>query len=61
MTMIRSLNGNENLISSESIIRDTDMAAEMATHMKNQLKTNSASAMLAQANQQSDTVRQLLT
>lgn len=59
--MIRSLNGNENLISSESIIRDTDMAAEMATHMKNQLKTNSASAMLAQANQQSDTVRQLLT
>lgn len=52
---------NENLISSESIIRDTDMAAEMATYMKNQIKTKSASAMLAQANQKSDTVRQLLT
>lgn len=52
---------NENLISSESIIRDTDMAAEMANYMKNQLKANSASAMLAQANQKSDTVRKLLT
>ena len=51
---------NENLISSESIIRDADMAAEMATYMKEKIKTNSAVVMMAQANQQSENVGKLL-
>ena len=52
---------NENLISSESVIRDTDMAAEMATFTKNQIKSQSATAMLAQANQLPRNVLQLLS
>ncbi len=51
---------NENLISSESVIRDTDMAKEMATYTSNQIKTQSAAAMLAQSNQDSDKVLRLL-
>ena len=51
---------NENLISSESIIRDVDMAQEMAQFTKNQIKTQSATAMLAQANQLPSTVLSLL-
>ncbi len=51
---------NENLISSESIIRDSDMAAEMAAYMKNKIKANSAAAMMVQANQKSENVRELL-
>ena len=51
---------NENLISSESIIRDVDMAKEMAEYTKNQIKTQSATAMLAQANQEPEKVRTLL-
>jgi len=52
---------NENLVSSESIIRDTDMAMEMATFTKDQIKTQSATAMLAQANQDSEKVLRLLS
>jgi flagellin len=51
---------NENLVSSESIIRDTDMAKEMAMFTSNQIKTQSATAMLAQSNQDSDKVMRLL-
>ena len=51
---------NENLISSESIIRDVDMAREMAVFTRNQIKSQSSSAMLAQANQKSDQVLKLL-
>ncbi|MBU3914928.1 flagellin, partial [bacterium] len=51
---------NENLISSESVIRDTDMAKEMAVFTRNQIKTQSATAMLAQANQISEKVMHLL-
>ena len=51
---------NENLISSESTIRDSDMAAEMAAYMKNKITTNSAAAMFVQANQKSDNVKELL-
>ena len=51
---------NENLISSESVIRDVDMAKEMAEYTKNQIKTQSATAMLAQANQEPEKVRTLL-
>ncbi len=50
----------ENLISSESIIRDVDMAKEMATFTKNQIMSQSATAMLAQSNQMPQIVLQLL-
>jgi len=42
---------NENLISSESVIRDVDMAKEMAEFTRHQIMAQSATAMLAQANQ----------
>jgi flagellin len=51
--------GAENLTSAESRIRDTDMAAEMVKYTKNQILLQSATAMLAQANQKSQTVLQL--
>ncbi|MDH5561819.1 MAG: flagellin [Deltaproteobacteria bacterium] len=51
---------NENLISSESVLRDLDMAHEMATFTRNQVMTQSATAMLAQANQMPQTVLKLL-
>lgn len=51
---------NENLVSAESIIRDVDMAKEMATFTKNQIMSQSATAMLAQANQLPANVLQLL-
>lgn len=51
---------NENLISSESVIRDVDMAKEMAVFTRNQIKSQASSAMLAQANQKSDQVMKLL-
>ena len=41
----------ENLQASESIIRDTDMAAEMAEFTKFQIMMQAGTAMLAQANQ----------
>jgi len=50
----------ENLVSSESIIRDVDMAKEMAEFTRNQIMSESATAMLAQANQIPATVLQLL-
>ena len=52
---------NENLISSESVIRDVDMAKEMAQFTRNQIMTQSATAMLAQANQLPQNVLQLLS
>ncbi len=51
---------NENLVSSESVIRDVDMAKEMAEFTKNQIMAQSATAMLAQANQVPRNVLQLL-
>lgn len=51
---------NENLVSSESIIRDTDMAKEMASFTRNQIMSQSSNAMLAQANQMPERVLQLL-
>jgi flagellin len=43
--------GHENTIAAESVIRDTDFAAEMAEFTKNTILIQSGSAMLAQANQ----------
>ena len=51
---------NENLISAESIIRDVDMAKEMAEFTKNQIMSQSGTAMLAQSNQLPQSVLQLL-
>jgi flagellin len=50
----------ENLSASESRIRDVDMAAEMATFTKNQILVQASTAMLAQANQKSQSVLKLL-
>ncbi len=50
----------ENLQASESRIRDTDMASEMVEYTKNQILTQSGTAMLAQANSQSQNVLALL-
>ncbi len=50
----------ENLQSAESTIRDTDMASEMVEYTKNSILTQSGVAMLAQANNQSESVLALL-
>jgi len=50
----------ENLTAAESRIRDVDMAAEMMEFTKNNILTQAAQAMLAQANQQPQGVLQLL-
>jgi flagellin len=52
--------GAENLQASESRIRDVDMAKQMVEYQKNQILTQSSQAMLAQANQQGQSVLQLL-
>ena len=51
---------SENLQAAESRIRDVDMAKEMMTFTKNNILTQAATAMLAQANQTPQTVLQLL-
>jgi flagellin len=50
----------ENMQASESVIRDTDMAAEMVGFVKNQILMQAGTAMLAQANTNSQTTLQLL-
>ncbi|NOU58028.1 flagellin [Brevibacillus borstelensis] len=50
----------ENLTASESRIRDVDMAKEMMEFTKQNILTQAAQAMLAQANQQPQGVLQLL-
>ena len=50
----------ENLQASESRIRDTDMASQIVEYTKNQILTQSGTAMLAQANNQSQNVLALL-
>ena len=51
---------HENVMNSESVIRDADMAAEMTAFTRNQIMTDSATAMLAQANARSQAILQLL-
>jgi flagellin len=51
---------HENLTSSESRIRDVDMAMEMADFTKNNILNQAAQAMLAQANQLPQGILQLL-
>jgi len=50
----------ENLSASESRIRDTDMAQEMVSFTRSQILSQAGTAMLAQANQSSQGVLQLL-
>ena len=50
----------ENLVASESRIRDVDMAAEMVTFTKFQILQQAGTAMLAQAQQSSQSVLSLL-
>lgn len=50
----------ENLQAAESRIRDVDMASEMVEFVKNQILTQSGTAMLAQANTKPQSVMQLL-
>ncbi len=50
----------ENLVAAESVIRDTDMAAEVASFTRGQILVQSASAMLAQANAAPSIVLSLL-
>ena len=50
----------ENLQAAESRIRDADMAAEMVEYTKNQILSQSGTAMLAQANMQPQSVLGLL-
>ncbi|AKN33919.1 flagellin [Clostridium carboxidivorans P7] len=58
---INNLNtSSENLQASESRVRDVDMANEMTTYSKNNILTQAAQAMLAQAKSQPEQVLQLL-
>ncbi len=52
--------GAENLQASESRIRDLDMASGMVEYTRNQILTQSSTAMLAQANMRGQSVLQLL-
>ena len=51
---------SENLVAAESRIRDVDMAKEMMEMTKNNILSQAAQAMIAQANQQPQNVLQLL-
>ena len=50
----------ENVIGSESVVRDADMAGEMMLFTRNQIMTQSSIAMLAQANQAPTAVMNLI-
>jgi flagellin len=52
--------GAENLQASESRIRDVDMAKQIVDYTKNQILVQAGNAMLAQANQRSQSTLQLL-
>jgi flagellin len=52
--------GAENLQASESRIRDTNMANQVVTYTRDQILSQSGTAMLAQANQRATSVLQLL-
>jgi len=50
----------ENMQAAESVIRDTDMADQMVSFVKNQILMQAGTAMLAQANLKTQSVLQLL-
>ena len=51
---------HENVMNSESVIRDADMAQEMTKFTRNQIMMESSTAMLAQANQMPKSILKLL-
>ncbi len=53
-------NVNENVTSAESLIRDTDMAAEMVKYSNNNILAQAGQSMLAQANQTNQGVLSIL-
>lgn len=59
-TIVNIQSGEENLTSSMSRIMDTDMAVEMALYTQQNVLSQAATAMLAQANQRPQEVLQLL-
>lgn len=59
-TISNLTNAEENLMAAESRIRDLDMAKEMMNFQKNNILSQAAQAMLAQANQQPQGILQLL-
>ncbi|MDR0637469.1 MAG: flagellin [Spirochaetaceae bacterium] len=52
--------GSENLQAAESRIRDANIAQEMVSYVRDQILTQSGTAMLAQANQRTNSVLSLL-
>jgi flagellin len=52
---------SENLVSAESVIRDTDFALESSEFSRLNILMQSATAMLAQANQTPQRVLQMLS
>ncbi|MCW2999848.1 MAG: flagellin FliC [Solirubrobacterales bacterium] len=59
-TLTVQATSQENLVASESRIRDVDMASEMTKLTKEQILTQAGTAMLAQANQAPNAVLSLL-
>jgi flagellin len=51
---------SENLQAAESLVRDTDMASQMVSYVRNNILMQSGTAMLAQANVKTQSVLQLL-
>jgi flagellin len=50
---------HENVMNSESVIRDADMAQEMTKFTRNQIMVDSSTAMLAQANARAQSILRL--
>lgn len=59
-TVANLTTANENTTASESVIRDADMAKVMTEYAKNNVLSQAAQSMLAQANQSSSSVLSLL-
>lgn len=59
-TVANLTTADENTTATESVIRDADMAKEMAEYTKNNVISQAAQSMLAQANQSSSSVLSLL-
>jgi flagellin len=59
-TMSNVKNAIVNVSAAESVIRDVDVAQEMASFAKNQVLAQAGNAMLSQANQSSQSVMSLL-
>jgi flagellin len=60
MAAVGVATASENMQAAESVIRDTDMADQMVSYVKNQILVQSGTAMLAQANLSTRSVLQLL-